>query len=135
MPRRTTIGVDQNRVSLLAAVMDKVCGFRLSSHDIFINVAGGMKVDEPAVDLGIVASMASSFLDKPIDAGTVVFGEVGLTGEVRGISQMEIRIKEAARMGFRRCILPQTTSRESDKDKKMEFIRVSNLKNLLEYLF
>jgi DNA repair protein RadA/Sms len=135
MPRRTTIGVDQNRVSLLAAVMDKVCGFRLSSHDIFINVAGGIKVDEPAVDLGIVASMASSFLDKPIDAGTVVFGEVGLTGEVRGISQMEIRIKEAARMGFRRCILPQTTSRESDKDKKMEFIRVSNLKNLLEYLF
>ncbi len=135
MPRRTTIGVDQNRVSLLAAVMDKVCGFRLSSHDIFINVAGGIKVDEPAVDLGIVASMASSFLDKPIDAGTVVFGEVGLTGEVRGISQMEIRIKEAARMGFRRCILPQTTSRDSDKDKKMEFIRVSNLKNLLEYLF
>ena len=135
MPRRTTIGVDQNRVSLLAAVMDKVCGFRLSSHDIFINVAGGMKVDEPAVDLGIVASMASSFLDKPIDAGTVVFGEVGLTGEVRGISQMEIRIKEAARMGFKRCIFPQTTSRDSDKEKKMEFIRVSNLKNLLEYLF
>jgi DNA repair protein RadA/Sms len=135
MPRRTTIGVDQNRVSLLAAVMDKICGFRLSGHDIFINVAGGIKVDEPAIDLGIVASMASSFLDRPVDAGTVVFGEVGLTGEVRGISQMEIRIKEAARMGFRRCILPQTTSRESDKDKKMEFVRVSNLKNLLEYLF
>jgi len=93
MPRRTTIGVDHNRVSLLAAVMDKICGFRLGGHDIFINVAGGMKVDEPAVDLGIVASMASSFLDRPIDAGTVVFGEVGLTGEVRGISQMDMRIK------------------------------------------
>ena len=93
MPRRTTIGVDHNRVSLLAAVMDKICGFRLGGHDIFINVAGGMNVDEPAVDLGIVASMASSFLDRPIDAGTVVFGEVGLTGEVRGISQMDMRIK------------------------------------------
>ena len=135
MPRRTTIGVDHNRVALLAAVMDKVCGFRLSGHDIFINVAGGMKVDEPAVDLGIVASMASSFLDKPIDKGTVVFGEVGLAGEVRGISQMDIRIKEAARMGFRRCIIPQTSSRNGFAEKKIECIRVNSLKKLLEYLF
>ncbi|MGZ6292832.1 MAG: DNA repair protein RadA [Syntrophales bacterium] len=135
MPRRTTIGVDHNRVALLAAVMDKMCGFRLSGHDIFINVAGGMKVDEPAVDLGIVASMASSFLDKPIDKGTVVFGEVGLAGEVRGISQMDIRIKEAARMGFRRCIIPQTSSRNGFAEKKMECIRINSLKKLLEYLF
>jgi DNA repair protein RadA/Sms len=135
MPRRTTIGVDHNRVSLLAAVMDKICGFRLGGHDIFINVAGGMKVDEPAVDLGIVASMASSFLDRPIDAATVVFGEVGLTGEVRGISQMDMRIKEAARMGFKRCIIPQTPFRNDSMEKKMEFIKVNNLKKLLEYLF
>jgi DNA repair protein RadA/Sms len=135
MPRRTTIGVDHNRVALLAAVMDKVCGYRLSGHDIFINVAGGMKVDEPAVDLGIVASMASSFLDKPIDKGTVVFGEVGLAGEVRGISQMDIRIKEAARMGFVRCIIPQTSSRNGFAEKKIECIRVNSLKKLLEYLF
>ena len=135
MPRRTTIGVDHNRVALLAAVMDKMCGFRLSGHDIFINVAGGMKVDEPAVDLGIVASMASSFLDKPIDKGTVVFGEVGLAGEVRGISQMDIRIKEAARMGFVRCIMPQTSSRNVSAEKKMECIRVNSLKKLLEHLF
>jgi DNA repair protein RadA/Sms len=135
MPRRTTIGVDHNRVALLAAVMDKVCGYRLSGHDIFINVAGGMKVDEPAVDLGIVASMASSFLDKPIDKGTVVFGEVGLAGEVRGISQMDIRIKEATRMGFKRCIIPQTSSRNGFAEKKIECIRVNSLKKLLEYLF
>ena len=135
MPRRTTIGVDHNRVALLAAVMDKVCGFRLSGHDIFINVAGGMKVDEPAVDLGIVASMASSFLNKPIDKGTVVFGEVGLAGEVRGISQMDIRIKEAARMGFKRCIIPQTSSRNGFAEKKMECIRINSLKKLLEHLF
>jgi DNA repair protein RadA/Sms len=115
--------------------MDKMCGFRLSGHDIFINVAGGMKVDEPAVDLGIVASMASSFLDKPIDKGTVVFGEVGLAGEVRGISQMDIRIKEAARMGFVRCIIPQTSSRNGHAEKKMECIRVNSLKKLLECLF
>ncbi len=135
MPRRTTIGVDHNRVALLAAVMDKMCGFRLNGHDIFINVAGGMKVDEPAVDLGIVASMASSFLDKPIDKGTVVFGEVGLAGEVRGISQMDIRIKEAARMGFVRCIMPQTSSRNVSAEKKMECIKVNSLKKLLEHLF
>lgn len=135
MPRRTTIGVDHNRVALLAAVMDKVCDFRLSGHDIFINVAGGMKVDEPAVDLGIVASMASSFLGKYIDKGTVVFGEVGLAGEVRGISQMNMRIKEAARMGFRRCIIPQTSSRNGFSEKKMECIRVNDLRKLLEYLF
>ncbi|MGC9977218.1 MAG: magnesium chelatase domain-containing protein, partial [Syntrophales bacterium] len=135
MPRRTTIGVDHNRVALLAAVMDKVCDFRLSSHDIFINVAGGMKVDEPAVDLGIVASMASSFLGKYIDKGTVVFGEVGLAGEVRGISQMNMRIKEAARMGFRRCIIPQTSSRNGFAEKKIECIRVNDLRKLLEYLF
>ncbi len=135
MPRRTTIGVDHNRVALLAAVMDKMCGFRLSGHDIFINVAGGMKVDEPAVDLGIVASMASSFLDKPIDKGTVVFGEVGLAGEVRGTSQMDVRIKEAARMGFARCIMPQTSSRNGSAEKKMECFRVNSLKKLLECLF
>ncbi len=135
MPRRTAIGVDHNRVALLAAVMDKMCGFRLSGHDIFINVAGGMKVDEPAVDMGIVASMASSFLDKPIDKGTVVFGEVGLAGEVRGISQMDVRIKESARMGFVRCIMPQTSSRNVSAEKKMECIRVNSLKKLLECLF
>jgi DNA repair protein RadA/Sms len=135
MPRRTAIGVDPNRVSLLVAVMDKVCGLHLSNHDIFINVAGGIKVNEPAIDLGIVSAMASSFLDRPIDAGIAVFGEVGLTGEIRGISQMETRIKEAARMGFTRCILPRTFSQVGSLEKKMEIIKINNLKELLEHLF
>ena len=135
MPRRTAIGVDPNRVSLLVAVMDKVCGLHLSNHDIFINVAGGIKVNEPAIDLGIVSSMAGSFLDRPIDPGIAVFGEVGLTGEVRGISQMEIRIKEAARMGFDRCIIPRTFSQVGSPEKKMKLIRINNLKGLLEHLF
>lgn len=135
MPRRTSIGVDHNRVSLLVAVLDKICGLHLGNHDIFINVAGGVKVDEPAVDLGIVSSIASSFLDRPIDSGTVVFGEIGLTGEVRGISQMESRIKEAARMGFDRCILPKTLSRDVSSKTGMKLVKIGNLKDLLEQLF
>ena len=135
MPRRTAIGVDHNRVSLLVAVMDKICGLHLSNHDIFINVAGGVKVDEPAIDLGIVSSMASSFLDRPVDAKTVVFGEVGLTGEVRGISQMDVRIKEAVRMGFNRCILPKTLARDIAVGSRMELLKISNLRELLENLF
>jgi len=87
------------------------------------------------VDLGIVASLASSFLDRPIDAGTVVFGEVGLTGEVRGISQMDVRIKEAARMGFTRCILPRTQGRDESTIKGIKQLRIANLKELLAQLF
>ncbi len=135
MPRRTAIGVDHNRVSLLVAVMDKICGIHLSNSDIFLNVAGGVKVDEPAIDLGIVSAMASSFLDRPIAAGTVVFGEIGLTGEIRGISQAGVRIKEAARMGFMRCILPRTLSREALPETRMELIRIGALRELTEQLF
>ncbi len=135
MPRRTAIGVDHNRVSLLVAVLDKICGLHLSNHDIFINVAGGVRVDEPAIDLGIVSSMASSFLDRPVDAKTVVFGEVGLTGEVRGISQMDVRVREAARMGFTRCILPRTRAREMPVGSNVELLKIGSLKELLENLF
>jgi DNA repair protein RadA/Sms len=138
MPRRTAIGVDHNRVSLLVAVLDKICNLHLGNHDIFINAAGGVRVDEPAVDLGVVSAMASSFLDRPIDAKTVVFGEVGLTGELRGISQIEARIKEAARMGFNRCILPKTTFNEQRFDTntpKIKWVRISNLRELLGNLF
>jgi DNA repair protein RadA/Sms len=135
MPRRTAIGVDYNRVSLLVAVLDKVCGLHLGNHDIFVNVAGGVKLDEPAVDLGIVSSIASSFLDRSIDSGTVVFGEIGLTGEVRGINQMEVRIKEAARMGFGRCIMPRTQLRDADSRAQMKRIRIKNIKELMEHLF
>jgi DNA repair protein RadA/Sms len=134
MPRRTSIGVDYNRVSLLVAVLDKIGGLHLGNHDIFINVAGGVRVDEPAVDLGIVSSVASSFLDRPVDPGTVVFGEIGLTGEVRGISQMDTRLKEAARMGFNRCLLPRTKSR-GPSASKMKLVPIGNLRELLEHLF
>ena len=135
MPRRTAIGVDHNRVSLLVAVLDKICGMHLGGSDIFINVAGGVRVEEPAVDLGVVAAMASSFLDRPVDSRTVILGEVGLTGEVRAVSQMEVRVKEAARLGFSRCIVPKTNAVQLSKIAKMEVCAISSLKELLENLF
>ncbi len=135
MPRRTAIGVDHNRVSLLVAVLDKICGLQLGGSDIFINAAGGVRVDEPAVDLGIVSAMASSFLDRPVDPQTVILGEVGLTGEVRAVSQMEARIKEAARMGFTRCLIPKTTAQAPPGIPKMEICAIRSLKDLLENLF
>ena len=107
-PRRTILGLDPNRVALLAAVMEKQLGMHLMGYDIFMNVAGGVKVIEPAVDMAIVSAIASSFLDKPISEGTVVIGEVGLTGEVRAIGQVDTRIAEAKKMGFKRCLVPNS---------------------------
>ncbi|MFB3926283.1 MAG: DNA repair protein RadA [Syntrophales bacterium] len=135
MPRRTVIGTDGNRVSLLAAVLEKICGFHLGSHDIFVNVAGGVRVSEPAVDLGVVSAIASSYLNRPVDPGTVVFGEVGLTGEVRGISREEARIKEAARMGFSRCILPRKSGKDESAKPGVELTRVGTLGELIDKLF
>jgi DNA repair protein RadA/Sms len=92
----------------LVAVIEKQLGLQLLGHDIFMNVAGGVKIDEPAVDMGIVAAVASSFLNKPIPEGTLVLGEVGLTGEVRGVGQVETRLQEAQKMGFTRCLVPHS---------------------------
>ncbi|MRR16970.1 MAG: DNA repair protein RadA, partial [Deltaproteobacteria bacterium] len=135
MPRRTAIGVDHNRVSLLVAVLDKICGLHLGGSDIFINVAGGVRVEEPAVDLGIVAAMASSFLDRPVDARTIVLGEVGLAGEVRAVSQVETRVKEAARLGFNRCIVPKSNMPSLSKMAKTEIFSINSIAELLENLF
>jgi len=138
MPRRTAIGVDHNRVSLLTAVMDKICGIHVADSDIFINVAGGVKIDETAVDLGIVSAIVSSFLNRPVASGTAVFGEVGLTGEIRGVSQSEFRIKEAARMGFKRCIFPGSRQPEvmlADKSLCIELVPIRSLDELIESLF
>ena len=107
MPRRTAIGVDHNRVSLLAAVLEKRGDLALYGHDIYVNIAGGFRSQEPAIDLGIVAALASSFLDKPVDSNTLFLGEVGLAGEVRAINHIDIRIKEAQRLGFKEFIVPK----------------------------
>src|SRR4249919_2362399 len=106
MARRMAVGIDQNRLSLLLAVLEKRAGLHLVSDDVFVNIAGGMSIDEPAVDLGIVAAVASSLRNRAIAKGNAVFGEVGLGGEVRGVSQAALRIREAEQMGFTRIVLP-----------------------------
>ena len=134
-PRRTILGLDYNRVSLLVAVMEKKLGLNMTGNDIFMNVAGGVKVSEPAVDLGIVSAVASSFLDKPVPEGTLLIGEVGLAGEVRGISQLENRITEVRKMGFTKCIVPKTSLKSMNKIKDIELVGISNLLELMEILF
>ncbi len=133
MPRRTTIGVDHNRLALLVAVLEKKVGLNLAGQDIFLNVAGGVKLNEPAVDLGMVVAVASSHLDKVIDPQTLLLGEVGLAGEVRGITQPEMRVREAAKLGFTRCILPAGNLKQV-KVKGMELIAVKSLEEALERL-
>ncbi len=112
VPRRTTIGVDANRLALLVAVLEKKVGLHLAGQDIFLNVAGGARISEPAADLGMIMAVASSHLDKVIDPHTVVLGEVGLAGEVRRITHPEIRVREAAKLGFTRCIIPAGNPRK-----------------------
>jgi DNA repair protein RadA/Sms len=135
VPRRTAQGIDANRVSLLVAVMEKRLGFHLLSHDIFLNIAGGMKVEEPGADLGVIASIASSFKDQVIGAEMVVFGEVGLGGEVRGISQSEVRVKEAARLGFRRCLLPKQNQEKIRGVKGIELMGIKTVQEAMKILF
>jgi DNA repair protein RadA/Sms len=134
-PRRTILGLDPNRVALLAAVMEKKIGMHLMGYDIFMNVAGGVRVIEPAVDLAIVAAIASSFLDKPVPDRTVVMGEVGLTGEVRAIGQADTRIYESAKMGFNRCIVPQSNLNRLPAMEGVAIAGVSTVSEAVESLF
>ena len=134
VPRRTSLGVDYNRVSLLVAVLEKKADLSFLNQDIFVNVAGGIKVDEPAVDLGIVMALASSFRNRPIDPRMVVFGEVGLTGEVRAISQAERRVKEASKMGFSRCLMPKNNASQLSCDPNLECIGVNSIEQALDFL-
>jgi len=135
MPRRTAVGVDHNRISLLVAVLGKKMSMQLGDKDIFVNVAGGLKVEEPAADAGIISAMMSSFLDKPVDRELVVFGEVGLAGEIRGVSQSTLRINEAKKLGFSRCILSKSNLEGSHKKGDMELIGVKSIRELYEFLF
>jgi DNA repair protein RadA/Sms len=132
--RRMASGLDQNRLSLLLAVLEKRAGLNLVAEDVFVNVAGGMAVDEPAADLGIVAAVASSVRNRPVKAGTAVFGEVGLAGEVRGISQAALRVREAAQMGFTRCVVPQGNCAPEDTPPGLELVGVKNVSEALDAL-
>ncbi len=131
-PRRTTIGADASRVSLLVAVLEKKIGLCLGDQDVFINVAGGVKADEPAIDLGLAAAMASSFLDRAVPPRTVLIGEVGLAGEIRGVSQIESRLTEARKLGFNRCILPKSSIAQTKPSVDMELVGVQSVGQALE---
>jgi DNA repair protein RadA/Sms len=133
--RRMTQGVDANRVSLLMAMLEKRLGMHVLGDDVFVNVAGGITIDEPAADLGIVAAIASSFRNLAIDERTAVFGEVGLAGEVRATSQASVRVREAYAMGFRRCVIPHGNLSGLDYDDGIEVIGVRNVPDALEALF
>jgi DNA repair protein RadA/Sms len=135
VPRRTAQGVDANRVSLLVAVMEKRLGLQLLNQDIFLNITGGIKIEEPGADLGMIGSITSSFKDQLIDPEIVVFGEVGLGGEVRGISHPEARIKEAARLGFQRCLLPRQNQDKMRAPKGIELIGISTIQETIKVLF
>jgi DNA repair protein RadA/Sms len=132
--RRMAQGFDYNRASLLIAVLEKRLGFQMNGDDVFVNVAGGLEVDEPAADLGVIAAIASSFRNLPIDAETAVFGEVGLTGEVRGAMQAQARAREAQALGFKRLILPASNKSGLEKLLGIRVIGVKTVEEALEAL-
>ncbi len=131
-PQRTATGFDYRRLQMLLAVLEKREGLRLSAHDVFVNVAGGVRLEEPAVDLGIVVAVASSFRDVPSDTGSVLIGEVGLGGEVRTVSQVEARIKEAAKLGFTRALAPAGNMKGLNAPRGLEVTPVSTLHAALD---
>jgi DNA repair protein RadA/Sms len=132
--RRMTSGIDQNRLSLLLAVLEKRAGLNMAGEDVFLNVAGGMTIDEPAADLAVVAAVASSIRNRAIREGTAVFGEVGLAGEVRGTTQGSLRVREAAQMGFTRCVVPQGACSPDEIPAACELVIVKNVNEALDQL-
>lgn len=134
MPRRTAAGVDYNRVNLLMTVLEKNVGVRLADQDAYINIAGGMKVSEPATDLGLVLAIISSFRNRPIAEDMICFGEVGLSGEVRSVNMVEQRIAEAHKLGFKQCILPKVCMKNIQKPDGMLLKGVENVREALEIL-
>jgi DNA repair protein RadA/Sms len=135
--RRMASGIDQQRLSLLLAVLEKRAGLHLAGDDVFVNVAGGMMIDEPASDLGVLAAIASSVRNRPIAATTAVFGEVGLAGEVRGITQAALRIREAAQLGFHHLVMPAANLDAQDDARATggcELVGVRTVGEALEYL-
>ncbi len=131
IPRRTSVGADINRLNLLMAVLEKRGGYHLSNCDAYVNIAGGIKMNEPAMDLAIVAAILSSYKDVVIDEKTICFGEVGLSGEVRSVNQCEARVKEAIKLGFKKCILPESSKKMLENTKEIQLIGVKSIKEIL----
>jgi DNA repair protein RadA/Sms len=133
-PRRTASGLDQNRLALLLAVLDKRAGLNLAVDDVYVNVAGGMTVGEPAADLAVLTAVASSHRGRPIPADVVVFGEVGLAGEVRATSQAPLRLREAVQLGFTRCVLPVGNVTREETPAGLDLVAVRNVSEALDAL-
>lgn len=133
VPRRTTDGFDFNRANLLLAVAEKRGGLSIGMCDAYINVIGGLQLDEPAADLALVLAVASSYRDKPIDAKTTAIGEVGLTGEIRSVTALQQRLSEAARLGFTHCLIPRHGTQQITAPSGMELIRVRNIREAIEF--
>ncbi len=127
VPRRTSTGFDYNRAALLIAVLEKRCGYYFGNMDAYINVVGGLRLDEPAADLPVTMALVSNLLDRPVSDDIVAFGEIGLAGELRSVSHVQARVNEAARLGFSRCILPQQCLNGLNCSGEMEIIGVKNL--------
>lgn len=134
MPRRTTVGIDFNRVNLLMAVLEKRAGIHLGSCDAYVNLTGGIRLSEPAADLGIVLALVSSYRNRPVDEHTIIFGEVGLSGEVRGVNMAGQRVKEAAKLGFTICILPATNASNIEPVGGMRLLGVKNVKEAIDLI-
>ena len=134
LPRRNSIGIDYNRVTLLVAVLEKKAGLNLGSQDIYLNVVGGMKLSEPATDLGVVLAIASSFKNLSIKEDVLAIGEVGLTGEVRAVNMIDKRIKEAEKMGYKTCIIPESNKKLLKEKYKLDIIGAKNIIDAMKYL-
>jgi DNA repair protein RadA/Sms len=134
MPQRTSTGVDTRRLSLLLAVLEKRVGLGLGSQDVFVNIAGGVRIDEPAVDLGIATSITSSLRDSPVDASAVAVGEIGLGGEIRTVGHMEKRVQEAAKLGFKRIVVPQNNLKGLKANGDIEVIGADRVERAMEIL-
>ena len=137
MPRRMSAGFDHNRTSLLVAIMEKRLGLNLQGEDIFINIAGGLKISEPAVDMGVAPAIAGSIRNRSVDPHTVMIGEVGLTGEVRSVMQLEARLTEAERLGFKKCVVPHSIKEDRllNKNSSLRLVPVKTLSEAFDAVF
>lgn len=133
--RRMAAGIDYNRAVLLLAILEKRAGLMLSNYDAYINVVGGLRIDEPAADLAVVVAVASSYLEQPVNKQTAIFGEVGLSGEIRAVSGVEQRLREIYRLGFHRCILPESGQGELDLPDDLEIVPVRDVKTAIKAAF
>ncbi|MCI8453344.1 MAG: DNA repair protein RadA [Lachnospiraceae bacterium] len=131
MARRTANGVDYNRINILLAILEKRCGYAMSRYDAYVNIAGGMKMNEPALDLALVMALVSSYKNREVDSGMLIFGEVGLSGEVRGVSQAAQRVAEAVKMGFSACVLPKANLAKLKADQRIRLIGVDNVREAI----